>query len=89
MNRTPVAISLLELDYPSASFGTQLLAPGATFRYRFKILGSGPTKLTYTDSAQHEHTANGPALHEGEEGMMVVSIAPAGVDWKSNLKQAR
>ena len=39
-NRTSQPIDLLEVDYPSASFGTQSLAPGADFHYRFKVLGS-------------------------------------------------
>ena len=85
VNRTSSPISVLEVDYPSASFGTQMLAPGATFRYRFKVLGSGPMKLTYTDSGQKEHVVNGPSLDEGAQGVLTVVISPASVDWQQNL----
>ncbi|MGA8044555.1 MAG: hypothetical protein WCA37_17305, partial [Terracidiphilus sp.] len=33
-NRTGVSISLLEVDYPSASFGADALAAGAVYHYR-------------------------------------------------------
>ncbi len=89
VNGTSTPISVLEVDYPSASFGTQMLAPGATFRYRFKVLGSGPTKLTYTDNTQHEHTSMGPALSEGAEGTLIVTIVQAKVEWQPHLTQAK
>jgi hypothetical protein len=81
-NHTPQTIELLEVDYPSASFGTQNLAPGADFHYRFKVLGSGPLSLTYTDSAHHDHKSDGPTLNEGAEGPLAIEIAPSGVIWK-------
>jgi hypothetical protein len=81
-NRTATPITLIEVSYPSASFGTQNLAPGADFHYRFKVLGSGPMKLTYTDSARKEQTSSGPSLREGTEGPLTILIAPEGVHWQ-------
>ncbi len=83
-NRTATPILLLEVDYPSASFGTENLAPGASFQYRFKVLGSGSTKLLYTDAAHHDHTANGPALSEGTEGTLLIDIQPDQARWTLN-----
>jgi hypothetical protein len=74
-NRTSEPISLVEVDYPAASFGTQTLAPGQDFHYRFKILGSGPTTLLWTDQQHHDHKNSGPALHEGQEGALHVTLA--------------
>lgn len=88
-NDTARPLSVVEVDYPSASFGTQSLAPGATFRYRFKVLGSGPAKLTYTDTAGQEHTALGPTLQEGSEGSLTIRISPAGVSWQPHLTTAK
>lgn len=88
-NDTASPLSVVEVDYPSASFGTQSLAPGATFRYRFKILGTGPTKLTYTDSTGHDHATTGPTLAEGLEGTLVIRISPSGVAWEPHLAPAR
>ncbi len=80
-NKTTAPVSLLELDYPSASFGTQTLAPGDNFKYRFKVLGAGDTKLLWTDVAHKEHTVTGPSLKEGDEGPLVITIKADGVDW--------
>jgi hypothetical protein len=80
-NRTPEPISLVELDYPSASFGTQTLAAGADFHYRFKVLGSGPTAILWTDAAHHEHKEAGPALRESDEGILIVTITPTIPTW--------
>ena len=41
-NRTGAAIQLLEIDYPSASFGANSVAAGAIFHYRIQLRGSGP-----------------------------------------------
>ncbi len=89
-NRSGATVTLLEVDYPSASFGTQNLANGADFHYRFKVLGSGPLKLSYTDTARHDHTSTGPTLHEGAEGLLNISIPPAGdVRWQTTFREAR
>jgi hypothetical protein len=87
-NRTPDPITLIEVDYPSASFGTQNLAPGADFHYRFKVLGSGSMKLTYTDATRQDHASPGPTLHEGAEGPLTILITPTEVRWQPspNLK---
>ncbi|NYF80665.1 hypothetical protein [Granulicella arctica] len=81
-NRTAAPIPLIEVDYPSASFGTENLAPGKDFHYRFKILGDGPTKVVYTDQSQHEQHNDGPTLREGDEGHITVLFAQDGIHWQ-------
>ena len=73
-NQTTTEVRLIEVEYPSASFGVQLLAPGAEFHYRFKILGTGNLSLTYTDQKQQEHTSKGPELQEGQQGKLGITI---------------
>lgn len=81
-NQTSQRIELLEVDYPSASFGTQDLAPGSDFHYRFKVLGSGRMKILYTDGLHQDHKSDGPLLAEGAEGLLSITITPAGVQWQ-------
>jgi hypothetical protein len=81
-NHTTQPIALIEVDYPSASFGTENLAPGADFNYRFKVIGSGNMKLLYTDSAHHDHKSDGPFLKEGAQGPLAIVIADTGVTWQ-------
>ena len=85
-NQTTTPITLVELDYPSASFGTQTLAPGQEFKYRFKILGSGEVKLLWTDAHNQEQHADGPHLDEGTEGSLAVLVTPLGVRWVPALQ---
>ena len=86
-NRSGHPVRLVEVDYPSASFGTEELADGATFKYRFKVLGSGNAKISWTDSAQKDHNATGPALQEGDEGQLSVTLGPDAPAWKTALHQ--
>ncbi len=81
-NHTSAAITLVEVDYPSASFGTQNLAPGADYHYRFSVIGSGPMKLLYTDAARKDHTFPGPSLAEGATGPLQITITPDTVQWQ-------
>jgi len=81
-NHTGQIIQLIEVDYPSASFGTQSLAPGADFHYRFKVIGEGKMKLIYTDSANNEKKFDGPLLKEGAEGPLSIVITPTEASWK-------
>lgn len=85
-NHTQKPISLLELDYPSASFGTQTLAPGSDFRYKFKVLGSGVTKLSWTGPTETQIQTSGPDLAEGDEGSLTVTVEPGFVEWNPHFK---
>ncbi len=77
-NRTGAALAVVEVDYPSASFGTQTLASGQEFHYRFKVLGSGPTTVLWTDAAHHDQKDSGPPLKEGDEGKIAITFNPSG-----------
>jgi hypothetical protein len=86
VNGSASSVSLVELDYPSASFGTGALAAGQTFHYRFKILGNGGTKILWTDSGHRDHSVTGPALQEGQQGSLTVTIRADSADWASRLR---
>lgn len=83
-NRTVTSIPLIEVDYPSASFGTENLAPGKDFHYRFKVLGDGPLKVVYTDSTGHEKHTTGPSLQEGDQGSIAILFTSDGVQWQGH-----
>ena len=80
-NASGAAVSVVEVDYPSASFGKEALAEGAEYHYRFKIQGDGPTKVLWTDARNEEHSVAGPVLREGEEGRLVVTIVAESAKW--------
>ena len=75
-NHTGQAIDLVEVDYPSASFG---LAAGAEIHYRFKVRGSGPLTVQYSDRASHQvRQISGPGLSEHQEGRLEIVLLPGG-----------
>jgi hypothetical protein len=84
-NDTGAAVTLVEVDYPSASFGRESLAAGAVYPYRFKVLGSGATKVSWTDAQRKQHTANGPELHEGQQGELAIRLTASGAEWSPHL----
>jgi hypothetical protein len=85
-NRGPAPVRLVEVDYPSASFGVGSLNANAKYHYHFKIQGSGPVKIEFTDAAGKLHSSQGPVLTQGQEGNLTIAIDPAGqVEWHSAL----
>jgi hypothetical protein len=85
-NRTAQPVLLFEVDYPSASFGGDTLAPGADFHYKFKVLGTGKMSLTYTDVSHKVHKSEGPYLNEKADGPVHITISPDGVHWQTGPK---
>ena len=77
-NRTGSAIQLLEVDYPSASFGADSLASGADFHYRIQIRGTGPLKVAYTAVGVPQSTISGPNLSEDQQGRVEVVLLSGG-----------
>jgi hypothetical protein len=77
-NRTGAGIQLLEVDYPSASFGADRLAAGAEFHYRIQIQGSGQIKVQYTAPGGHQEQITGPRLSQGQQGQFQIVLLPGG-----------
>jgi hypothetical protein len=77
-NRTGETIRLLEVDYPSASFGADRLAAGATFHYRIQLRGSGPLHVEYTASDGRQVRVDGPVLAEPQEGQIRIVLLAGG-----------
>jgi len=77
-NRTGEAIKLLEVDYPSASYGADSLAAGAEFHYRIQVEGKGPLKVLYTTAEGKPVEITGPTLAERQEGRLEIVLLPGG-----------
>jgi hypothetical protein len=77
-NRTGAPIQLLEIDYPSASFGINRLEAGAIYRYRFQIRGSDTLKVEYSTPDGHQVQIVGPTLAERQQGQLQIILLPGG-----------
>jgi hypothetical protein len=82
-NRTGAPVQLLEVDYPSASFGADRLDTGAVFHYRFLVRGSGQLTIQYTDPSGRQIHINGPTLVERQHGQLQIVLLPGG---KANFR---
>lgn len=76
-NRTGAAISLMEVDYPSASFGADTLASNGVFHYSFQTRNSGQVSVQYTIDG-HQVQVKGPTLYEGQQGRIEIVLLPGG-----------
>ena len=77
-NNTGVPISLLEVDYPTASFGADALGAGANLHYIIQTRGSSAIKIQYTAPNNHPIQITGPTLYERQEGKIEVVLLPGG-----------
>jgi hypothetical protein len=75
-NHTGAAITLLEVDYPSASFGADTLASDGIFHHRIQTRNSGPISVQYTAAGGHAIQIKGPDLNEGQEGSIEIVLLP-------------
>ena len=90
VNHTGKTVQLVEVDYPSASFGTQQIADGATYHYHFKVQDSGPVKIAFTGDAGKTFSATGPTLEPGQQGNLTITLENDGkVTWTPALSSPR
>lgn len=77
-NRTGAPVKLVEVDYPSASFGTDTIAAGADYHYRVQLRDSGPVKVQYTAASNLQIQLTGPDVHEQQAGELEIVLLPGG-----------
>lgn len=77
-NRTGASIQLLEVDYPSASFGADALPAYGHLNYAIQVRGTGPVKMQYKATGGAQQLISGPSLTEGAEGSLQIVLLPDG-----------
>ncbi|MDR3741306.1 MAG: hypothetical protein P4L40_19980 [Terracidiphilus sp.] len=78
-NHTGAPVELLEVAYPSASFGVGRLDTDAVYRYRIQIRGSGSIHLQYNEPVMHlQRQISGPTLTENQSGALRIQLRPGG-----------
>jgi hypothetical protein len=77
-NHTGGTIRLLEVEYPSASFGVNSLTAGEDYHYRIQLRGSGPIKVRYVGNDGRKAQVEGPMLAERQEGRIEIVLLPGG-----------
>jgi hypothetical protein len=74
VNTSTEPISTIIVDYPSATFGKDKLAPGETFSSSVKFIDTGKLKVQFTDAKGGNHTYSGPVLYRDAEGTVEIRL---------------
>jgi hypothetical protein len=77
VNTSAAPLSTIIVDYPSATFGKDKLAPRETFSSTVKVTDTGPLKVQFTDAKDAIHTYTLPILHPNAEGSLEIQLNQA------------
>lgn len=77
-NQTGADVRLLEVDYPNASFGFDVIPSGASKHYRIQVVGAGKVKVQYTGPNDKQFQSTGPELQDGLQGTLKIVLEPDG-----------
>jgi hypothetical protein len=86
-NVSAETVKTIIVDYPTATFGKDKLAPGEIFSYSIKPLETGLIRIQFTDAQGSIHTYNGSQLHKNDEGSIEVDISQSGMVVQPSLKR--
>jgi hypothetical protein len=75
VNSSSQPVSTIIVDYPDATFGVNSLAPGKSFPYVIKVMGTGALKVQFTNAQGVNHSATGPTVHKGDEGAIQIKLS--------------
>ncbi|MFP5235671.1 MAG: hypothetical protein ACLGSD_07195 [Acidobacteriota bacterium] len=78
VNNTGSEVRLLEVDYPSASFGFDSIAAGASKHYKIQVQDSGNVKVQYNGVGDKQFQSSGPELKQGFQGTLLITLEPGG-----------
>jgi hypothetical protein len=78
VNRTGQTIQLLEVEYPSATFGADRMTAGEILHYRIQLRDRGPLKVRYTGGGGQPAQVQGPEVAERQEGRLEIVLLPDG-----------
>ena len=79
VNTSSQPVHTIIVDYPPATFGTDSLAPGATFNYVIKPTDNGPLKVQFADTQGATHTYTGPVVEKGQEGDIEIKLTQGSI----------
>jgi hypothetical protein len=73
-NASPEAIKTIIVDYPTATFGKDTLAPRETYFSLVKPVDKGPIKVRFTDAQGVSHTYESISLAPGDDGWVDIKL---------------
>lgn len=74
LNAGATELRNVEVDYPNASFGWPVLAPGQQLHYDFQTEDPGKLSVKFEDAKGKSFSANGPAVAGNQRGTLVLAL---------------
>ena len=74
LNTSKEPVTTIIIDYPSATFGKDKLAPSETFSSPVKLTDTGPIKVQFTDAKGTTHHHTGPVVLPNAEGTIEIKL---------------
>jgi hypothetical protein len=79
-NTSAQPIKTIIVDYPSATFGKDTLAPGETYFSLIKPVDQGPIKIRFTDAQGTNHAYQSISLQQGDDGSVNIKLTQTSAD---------
>jgi hypothetical protein len=73
-------IKTIIVDYPSATFGKDTLAPRETYFSLIKAVDKGPIKVRFTDAQGTSHAYQSISLEPGDDGSVYIRLTQNSAD---------
>jgi hypothetical protein len=79
-NTSTEPIKTIIVDYPSATFGKDMLAPRETYFSLIKPVDKGPIKVRFTDAQGVNHSYESISLEQGDDGSVNIKLTQTSAD---------
>ncbi len=87
INNGTAELRNIEVDYPNASFGLPVLAPGKQFHYEFQTEDPGKLSVKFEDVKGKSFSAKGPSVAANQQGALVIELDASGhAVWRPQWK---
>ncbi len=74
INTSARPVSNIIVDYPGATFGKNILAPGDVYHYVIKPVETGALKIQFTNAQGASHSVSGPTVQKDQEGSIEIKL---------------
>jgi hypothetical protein len=79
-NTSAEPIKTIIVDYPTATFGKDTLAPHETYFSLIKPVDKGPIKVRFTDAQGVNHTYESISLEQGDDGSVNIKMTQSSAE---------
>ena len=88
-NTSTEPIKTIIVDYPSATFGKDALAPRETYFSLVKPIDKGPIMVRFTDAQGVSHTYKSASLQPGDDGWVSIKLTQTSAETGFDLARSR